>query len=314
MLTKLRQVPGVVSAAKILGASIAAESSDPGEGKSDSDLWVLATAPVEGIARTGPVITAGREPLADDEIALGSITMRALGVEVGDRISLQSQRVSSEPFLYRVVGVAMVTDGFEPNVGKGGLASLAGLQRLAAESDPDGPVDVAVRLVDGPGRAEAQAALRDAFPYVEMPFPVPTSLGNAERVAGLPMLLALVGAVAAAVTLSHALIVTVRRNRRELAVCRALGFTPGQVYGSVATLATIMGLVAAVAGALLGTVGARWGWRILAAGFGVHSGPVLPGWVVLVSAMTVVVVANLAAAAPGRAAARITPSAVLKEQ
>ncbi len=305
ILARLAALPGVAAAAAIPGNTVSID---------DRELWIQAMVPIEGIEPVRPVITAGREPTGDAEIALGAITMRQFGLDVGSEVSLRSQIVGADPRRYRVVGVTMVTDGYEPNVGKGGLVTREGLERVAPESAGETNVDVVVRVVDGPGRAAALAALQQAMPYAQIPFPLPSSIGNAERIAGLPLLLAVVAAALAAVTLTHALVVTVRRNRRELAVFRVLGFTRGQVYGAVATQATVIAFAAASAGALFGVIGARWGWRALATSLGVASGPIVPVAVILVAAVAVLLVANVTAAASGRGAVRLRTADVLRAE
>lgn len=303
ILADLAALPGVERAAAIPGNTVVVD---------DRELWIQAMVPVEGIEPVRPVITAGREPKGESEIALGEITMRQLGLQVGDAVSLRSQVLGAEPMPYRVVGVTMVTDGYEPNVGKGGLVALDGLEQVAPETEIDTNVDVVVRVVAGPGREAALAALQETVPHAQVPFPLPSSLGNAERIAGVPLLLALAAAALAGVTLTHALVVTVRRNRRELAVCRVLGFTRAQVYATVATQATLFGIGAAAAGVLLGVLGARWGWRALANSFGVASGPIVPVGIALLSVVAVLLVANLAAAVPGWRAANLRPAEVLR--
>lgn len=303
MLVALAGLPGTTAAAAIPGSTVAV---------GDRELWIQAMVPIEGIEPVRPVVTAGRAPMADDEIALGSVTMSELGLRMGGEVSLQPQLLGAHPRPYRVVGVTMVADGQEPNVGRGGLVSLAGLERVAPGADLTSQVNLVARVVAGPGRAAALAALEEAFPRAQVPFPLPSSLANAERIAGLPMLLGLAAGALAAVTFTHALIVTIRRNRRELAVYRVLGFTRAQVYGAVATHATLTGFGAAAAGVLLGILGARWGWQALADSFGVASGAVVPLRLGLVSLVGVLVVANLAAAAPGRKAVKLEAAEVLR--
>jgi ABC-type lipoprotein release transport system permease subunit len=48
--------------------------------------------------------------------------------------------------------------------------------------------------------------------------------------------------------LAHALLVTTRRRRRDLAVLRAVGFTPGSATGTVASMARTTATVALLAG------------------------------------------------------------------
>lgn len=303
MLGSLATVPGVVAAAGIPGTTV-----DVG----DQELWVQALVALPGVEPIRPIITAGRAPVADDEIALGPITMRELGLDEGGEITLQPQLLGTDARTYRVVGATMVSDGYEPNVGKGALVSLPGLQRIAPESGVDSQFDAVARVLPGPGRVAALAALQEALPQARVPFPLPSSLANAERIAGLPMVLGIAVGTLAAVTFAHALIVTVRRNRRDLAVYRVLGFTRAQVYAAVATHATLLGLGAATAGALVGVLGARWGWRMLADSLGVVAGAVVPVRLGLVSVVAVVAVANLVAAAPGWKAARLRAADVLR--
>jgi predicted lysophospholipase L1 biosynthesis ABC-type transport system permease subunit len=216
------------------------------------------------------------------------------------------------PLEFRVVGAAMVTDGFEPNVGDGALVTTEGLSRIDPSASDE--QEIGIELVDGPGREQALAELRRTVPRTIDPFPVPATLANAERIAELPLLLAVGGAVLAAITFVHALITSVRRNGRELAVCRVLGFTRRQVHGAVATQATLLALAAVVVGLPLGIIGARWGWRTIAEAFGVDSGPVVPAWVVLAGALVVVGVANLAAGPPTRSTTRRRPADALRSE
>ena len=154
----------------------------------------------------------------------------------------------------------MVTDNYEPRVGAGGVLDPDGLARIA----PEATGGVAVRVTDGPGHDAALARVREAFAYQYTPVVVPMSLQNAERIAGLPVAIGAVTALLAAVTLTHALLVCVRRQRRELAVYKSLGFTRRQVVVAVTTEATVLGVVALAIGIPLGVIVARWGWRIIA--------------------------------------------------
>jgi hypothetical protein len=73
-------------------------------------------------------------------------------------------------------------------------------------------------------------------------------------------------------------------------------------------------LLAALLGVPLGIAGGRWAWRLVADKLGVASGPVVPSTPVLAIAAGALLAANLAAAGPGWAAARIQPAAVLRSE
>jgi putative ABC transport system permease protein len=299
----LSAVPGVTSAAGLSGTDVAIGG--------DEQVWVQALLPIGDLPTTAPVIVSGRAPATDREIALGSVTMDDAGAGVGEEVRLEVI-ARDAPVPFRVVGVAMVTDGFEPNVGDGALVTPDGLLRIDPAALDE--VELGIAVEDGPGRDAALAELRGAVAGTIAPFPVPSSLANAERIAELPLLLATGGALLAAITFVHALITSVRRNRRELAVCRVIGFTRRQVHAAVATQATALALAAVAIGLPLGVVGARWGWRTLARTFGVATGPVVPLWVVAAAGVATLVVANLAAGPPSRWMTRRQPAEALRTE
>src|SRR5205823_3993732 len=122
-------------------------------------------------------------------------------------------------------------------------------------------------------------------PYAVQPPDRPVDLVNFGRVQNLPLVLAgLLGALAA-MTLTHLLVSSTRRRRRELAVLKALGFAPGQVQRAVASQATTLALLAVGLGIPVGIVVGRWAWMLFAHELGI----------VAVSAVPVAVVALLVA-------------------
>ena len=143
---------------------------------------------------------------------------------------------------------------------------------------------------------------------------VPTSLQNVERIAGLPVAIAGATAALAAVTLTHALLVCVRRQRRDLAVYKSLGFTRRQVIGAVMTEATVLASAGLAFGIPLGLIGARLGWRAIAGGLGLSAEVTIPIGVVAGSVLGVLLVANLAAAVPGWRAGRIPAAEALRTE
>ena len=87
---------------------------------------------------------------------------------------------------------------------------------------------------------------------------------------------------------------------------------PGLPDGGLAGHA--FALLAALLGVPFGIAGGRWAWRLVADKLGVASGPVVPSAPVLAIAAGALLAANLAAAGPGWAAARIQPAAVLRSE
>ena len=293
--------PDVVAASGFPGTTV---MTDHGQ------LWIQAFVPIDGTEPVRPVITSGREPTRSDEIALGSLTMREAGLRIGDQIELRSLAGSRTPATFTIVGTTMVTDNFEPRVGAGGVLDPAGLERIA----PEASGGITVRVTDGPDRDAALARVRDEYPDQFMGVAIPTSLQNVERIAELPVAIAGATAALAAVTLTHALLVCVRRQRRELAVYKSLGFTRRQVVGAVTTEATVLALAGLAVGIPLGLIAARWGWRAIAGGLGLSAEASIPMGVVAGSVLGVLIVANLAAFVPGWRAGRIPAAEALRTE
>jgi ABC-type antimicrobial peptide transport system permease subunit len=124
---------------------------------------------------------------------------------------------------------------------------------------------------------------------------------------------ALVGIVAAAV-LAHALLTSIRRRRRDLAVLKALGFTPAQLSVTVASQATTVAAVGLLAGVPLGLGAGRFIYNLFADNLGVVSDVVTPVGITVLVVPAAIVLANLVAALPGWTAARTRPALVLSAE
>lgn len=114
--------------------------------------------------------------------------------------------------------------------------------------------------------------------------------------------------------LVHALLLGLRRRRRDLAVLRVLGLQGRQVTRLVAVHATTIALVGAAIGVPLGVAAGRWVWRQFAEGLNLVVVPVVPVVVVLLVGLAGVVVANLIGLPRAWAARRLSPSAVLRAE
>jgi ABC-type lipoprotein release transport system permease subunit len=122
-------------------------------------------------------------------------------------------------------------------------------------------------------------------------------------------------AVLGAATLGHLLVTSVRwRRRRDLAVLKTLGFVRGQVSATVAWQATTLAAIALLVGLPLGVAAGRWAWVLVNQGLGSPAGPVTPTLAVLAVVPATILVANLVAALPARAAAATRPAVVLRSE
>jgi predicted lysophospholipase L1 biosynthesis ABC-type transport system permease subunit len=121
-------------------------------------------------------------------------------------------------------------------------------------------------------------------------------------------------ALAAAAALGHALITSIRRRRRDLSILKTLGFLRRQVSATVAWQATTVATIALVVGIPIGIAAGRWAWTLFARQLGVAAKPVAGWWAVLLAIPATWLVANVVAAIPGRAAARMQPAAALRSE
>lgn len=105
-----------------------------------------------------------------------------------------------------------------------------------------------------------------------------------------------------------------RQRRRDLGVLKTLGFVRRQVRATVAWQATTMTVIALAVGLPLGVASGRWARRLFAEDLGIVAAFVTPVLGILVVVPIAIVVANLAAARPGRVAARTGPALVLRSE
>jgi hypothetical protein len=294
-------------------AAFAGAVTQPSDSRIDGrGVHLLAFTPGKG--ELLPAVVEGRAPIQPNEIALGSITMRELAKHIGDTAQASTAGASQR---LRIVGrvlfnnTALAMTAVGP--GKGGIVHVD-LWRRLSPTTPIVPVSFFVRLDPASDRRAAIGQLQREFPNtVVFPLKQPDLL-NLERVGYLPGLLAGLVALLALGTVAHALVTSVRRRRRDLAILKTFGFVRGQVSQAVAWQATTFALVAGLLGVPLGIAGGRWAWRVVAEQLGVATGPVVPAGSVLAIATGALLVANLVAAGPGWAAGRIQPAAVLRSE
>jgi ABC-type lipoprotein release transport system permease subunit len=115
-------------------------------------------------------------------------------------------------------------------------------------------------------------------------------------------------------TIVHGLVTSVRRHRRDLAVLKTLGLRSGQVVRVVLCQATTIALIALAVGIPIGIVAGNLAWRVYSERLGVVPETAVSAVLVGMMIPVVLVTANLAAALPGRMAARVRPATVLRSE
>lgn len=272
---------------------------------------IVAGEPYLGDIAFG-TITAGRGPVADDEVALGHGTMDMLDVAIGDTATLTDVVDPTIGHQFEVVGEVVLNDGLSAQPGEGGLVTVEAFDEMAPDNLSQ---TYAVWVDDDADRPSTLDALQTAFPttFVGDPEP-PSAVRNLGLIADQPAMIALVVGVLAGGALVHALVSSVRRGRRQIGVLKTLGFTRSQVSASVAWHASMLAGGALIIGVPLGIVAGRVAWALIAEDLGVVSPPVLPVPAIWVIAVLVLTVANLAALGPGWIAGRTRPAAALRTE
>jgi hypothetical protein len=308
-------IPQARHAARTLDATQGVDSyvgAVTGELLVDSDR-VEALAVERGKASVPLGVLEGREPVGPGEIALGTATLRGLGKHVGDTVAMATGTGQPSQQL-RVVGRMVLSAGPLDNLiapGKGAVVDLEVFRRLLPEVASQ---VFLVRLDPAADPGRAVDALGRAFPgTVVRALPHP-DIGNVRRVGYLPGLLAALVALLALGTVTHALVSSVRRRRRDLAVLKTLGFLRRQVSATLAWQATAFAVAAVLAGAPLGVAIGRWAWLLVAEQLGVAPEPIVSPLQVLAIAGGAVLTANLISAGPGWAAGRLRPALVLRSE
>jgi hypothetical protein len=268
---------------------------------------VVAVNTIKGSVQ--PQVLEGREARSADELALGRETLRHLRRGLGDLVEVQG---ADRPRRMRIVGVALLPAySGDMTLNQGAVVTLGGLRALVPGSVPN---QFLVQYAPGANQAAAFEGLRRDFGRTVLRALPPDEVENLRRVRGLPFALAALLAVLGVATLGHLLVTSVRRRRRDLAVLKTMGFVRAQVSATVAWQATTLAAVALLAGLPLGIAAGRWAWMLVNQGLGSLANPITPTVPLLLAVPAVVLVANLVAAVPARAAAATRPAVVLRSE
>jgi FtsX-like permease family len=287
----------------------------------------------------GPQILSGTGLDGRGDVVLGTGTLAQLHKQVGDDVTVQLGPVIRDARL-KIVGTAALpalgdTLGIHPSLATGAIlpvsvVSHAALNEAGADS---GPNAIFVRLRPGVSQAAGLRSLQQIANYYNqvthspqvvgqdgaealelqadvLPVQRPAEIVNYKSMGTMPAVLAGGVAAGAVAALGLALIASVRRRRRDLALLKTLGFTRRQLAATIAWQSTVVAIVGLVIGIPLGIAVGRWLWIVFARGLSAVPDPVVPAVSVALAGVAALAVANLVAALPGRSAAR-TPAALL---
>ncbi len=276
----------------------------------------FATALDDRKGHIGPIMISGREPSGTGEVALAAETLSESGKQIGDSVTID---LGQGPADLRITGVTAL-----PVSGDGGSSTRGALMRGEAvdalgfsgcDSDVSCYRNVAVEVRGDADLDQVLERYSDPANGVDVDRPAPP--GEVERliaVERLPWFLAGFLALLAGVAVAHGATTTVRRRRRDLAILRVLGLTGGQVRTVVTTQTAVVSVAGAFIGAALGVVVGRQVWRTVVDSVPLPFSPAAPIVAVVGIVVATLLLAQLAAAMPRRAAGRLRPAAVLRAE
>ena len=297
-----------------------------------------------------PPILAGHAVTQKDQIVLGAATLAQLHKRIGDTVVVSYGQPRDAPLYIPPTRLAIVGTATMPAVGSSGIFAdhtsmgtgalvsdgiePAAYQQAQLNHDPtlNGPSMVFVKLRNGVSRTAGLAGLQRIADDANRAFAaVPDGAGGGYNVAVLgvqrpaeivnyrtmgaaPVILASGLAAGALAALALTLAASVRRRRRDLALLKALGFTRGQLAGAVAWHASVAAIIGIAVGVPAGVALGRRLWVLFAQAIYAVPEPTVPVLPVILVALGALVLANIAAAIPGRLAAGTPAAGLLQAQ
>ena len=271
------------------------------------------TMVVRGIqAATGirpMLVTQGRGP-GRREVVLEARTMSDLGVGIGDDVDVGN---FEQQQTMHVVGEAVLAGAADaPQAGWGAAITMDDFESLGLDVDSDHAAVVSVKDgVDIDAFADRIADETGTRPETARQ---PVELARLRQVQVFPWALAVFLGTIGLVALVHAGAVIAAQRRKDLAVFRALGMTPGGITRSLIVATAVPVLAGALIGLPLGVLVGWALWREIARPLGVVV-VVNTAWVLIVIVVLAAIVALAGAALlPVRSAARTRPAKALRAE
>ncbi len=292
---------------------------------------------------TAPLLS-GHEVRGQHQLVLGAETMRELHKHLGQTVfatygTKKDYPVYVPPTPMTIVGTATLpaiggTLSLHTSMGVGAIIPIdieppAFKRFIHSKYEAlNGYSAVFVRLRNGAPRSLALASLRKIARYGQKLIDAtpngggssdfvrsvqyPAEIANYRTIGAIPNLLALALALGAVVALGLTLVASVHRRRRDLALLRTLGFTGRQLLSAVAWQASVAGAIGWIFGIPLGILLGRWLWTLFANNIYAVPRPTVPFVSLVLVVVSAMVLANVVAALPGRAAAQTSAAQVLR--
>ncbi|MBV8981688.1 MAG: FtsX-like permease family protein [Acidimicrobiia bacterium] len=265
----------------------------------------------------GPAVLSGREPIAPDEILLGTKLARETHKKIGSTVALVLGP-GTPPATLRVVGLGVLPTIESDAFANGAAMTRAGLEGIPGDNqdarsffDQNTHVDVLFRLAPGVNRTRVLTQLQQQKLVSSVAAP-PSDVRNLDLVRSYPLWLAGFLAAVGLLAVVNALVVSARRRSQQVGILRALGLTRTQILGAISSQGAAMALAGAVVGIPVGIALGRWTWAASAHQLGVSQVLGAPLMVLFAVVGFGLVLLVLLGATAGWWAARATPATMLR--
>ena len=257
---------------------------------------------------TFPTVVAGRSPGSPDEIDLGATTLRALDKSVGGTVRASGLSASR---VYKIVGrTVFPTLGQAQSLDDGAVFTGTGFAPLF--NNQIFSRYFVGRFASGVNREVAERDIAAIPQLGDLSGPtLPVEVDRLRQIAWFPLSAAFLLGVLALLTVGSTLWIGVRRNHRELAILKTLGFERRQVTSIVVWQATVFAALGLVVGIPCGWVVGRFAWRLVADGLGISMVATVPVADLLVLTVGTLGTFNLVAWIPARSAAKLPAADIL---
>jgi hypothetical protein len=223
---------------------------------------LLSIRGTDGSSRTpfALQVVKGRAPRRPEEIVIGPATAHDIHVTVGDTV-----QIGDPPSPAKIVGEGLFPTDVHSEFDEGIWIDAKRLDQLVRGANEPQFLFVAVRLPHGANRQRAVSALQKLMPdgTVVEPSAQPEEFTNLRHVRTLPVLLAIFLALLAVAALTHVLVSSARRRRRDFAILSAIGLDRRRARLTLNAQGTAIGLVGLLVGVPLGVAAGRVIWRLV---------------------------------------------------
>jgi putative ABC transport system permease protein len=248
-------------------------------------------------------VREGRMPISSGEAAVSTSLAKQFGLSVGDRASVQIAGESE-----RFVDV-QITGRYVDIEGETMVVKRESLPQDVA------PTDYLIRTVPGTDNRQLATALVAASGGYLDPEVLDEQVAEIrDQFRSVLIGLNAVLFVIAGLNLLASLLISIRERRRDFAILKTVGFTPGQVGQSVFAGSTFLAIIGLIAGLPLGLIATRLMFDALSSAAGIGTGiGVMPGVLWLAPLVPgAIAVAALATILPARRAATLRVAEALR--